>query len=40
MTYQGIVFDFNGTLLFDMDLHEIVWRKVAEGHLGRPLADN
>jgi len=40
MTYQGIVFDFNGTLLFDMDLHEIVWRKVAEGHLGRPLAED
>ncbi|NNM53855.1 MAG: HAD family phosphatase [Spirochaetales bacterium] len=39
MTYQGIVFDFNGTLLFDMDLHEQVWRRVAQLHLGRELTD-
>ncbi len=35
MTYQGIVFDFNGTLLWDMDLHEQVWHQVCQRHLGR-----
>jgi len=36
-TYQAIVFDFNGTLLWDMDLHEQVWFDVARRHLGREL---
>ena len=40
MSYRGIVFDFNGTLLWDMDLHEIVWRRIAETHLGRTLSDD
>ena len=35
MTYQGIVFDFNGTLLWDMDLHEQVWHQVCQRYLGR-----
>lgn len=39
MSYQGIVFDFNGTLLWDMDLHEQVWHEIAGRHLGRPLTD-
>ena len=37
MTYQGIVFDFNGTLLWDMDLHNQVWREIGHNHLGRVL---
>ncbi len=39
LNYQGIVFDFNGTLLFDMDLHELVWHRVSQLHLGRELTD-
>lgn len=35
--FEGIVFDFNGTLLWDMDLHEKVWREIAYRHLGRTL---
>lgn len=35
--FDGIVFDFNGTLLWDMDLHESVWREIAYRHLGRSL---
>ena len=35
MTYQGIVFDFNGTLLWDMDLHELVWHEISQKYLGR-----
>ena len=40
MTYTGIVFDFNGTLLWDMDLHNQVWRSVGSHHLGRTLTDD
>lgn len=39
MKYQGIVFDFNGTLLWDMDLHNQVWRELGRHHLGRTLTD-
>ena len=39
MNYRGIVFDFNGTLLWDMDLHEQVWLEIGHRHLGRPLTD-
>lgn len=37
--FHGLVFDFNGTLLWDMDLHEKVWREIAYRHLGRALTD-
>lgn len=37
MAYQGIVFDFNGTLLWDMDLHEQVWDQQVRKYLHRPL---
>ena len=40
MTYGGIVFDFNGTLLWDMDLHETVWNDVSRRHRGRPFSDD
>lgn len=40
MTYRGIVFDFNGTLLWDMDLHNQVWREVGRRYLGRTLTDD
>lgn len=36
--YGGIVFDFNGTLLWDMDLHERVWNEVSVHHRGRPFS--
>ena len=39
MTYKGIVFDFNGTLLWDMDLHNQVWRELGSHHLGRVVTD-
>jgi len=39
VTYSGIVFDFNGTLLWDMDLHNQVWRDVGARHLGRTLTN-
>jgi beta-phosphoglucomutase-like phosphatase (HAD superfamily) len=40
VTYRGIVFDFNGTLLWDMDLHEQVWHEVSRHHRGRPFSDD
>ena len=40
MTYRGIVFDFNGTLLWDMDLHERVWNEVSVHHRGRPFSSD
>jgi beta-phosphoglucomutase-like phosphatase (HAD superfamily) len=40
MIYRGIVFDFNGTLLWDMDLHEQVWNEVSRHHRGRPFTDD
>jgi len=40
MTYNAIVFDFNGTLLWDMDLHEEVWHECARTHLGRDLTQD
>jgi len=39
VTYTGIVFDFNGTLLWDMDLHNQVWRELGQHHLGRVISD-
>jgi len=35
--FDAIVFDFNGTLLWDMDLHEQVWHQLARQYLGRDL---
>lgn len=40
LNYTGIVFDFNGTLLWDMDLHEEVWHACARHHLGRDLTQD
>jgi beta-phosphoglucomutase-like phosphatase (HAD superfamily) len=37
LTYQGIVFDFNGTLLWDMDLHEKVWHQLSRQYRGKDL---
>jgi len=37
LNYTAIVFDFNGTLLWDMDIHEEVWHECARRHLGRDL---
>ena len=40
MTYRGVVFDFNGTLLWDMDIHNLVWRQVGALHRGHELTDD
>ena len=29
MRYNGVIFDFNGTLLFDDPYHDIAWGNVA-----------
>ena len=34
---KGIVFDFNGTLLWDAKLHEKAWSTMAEKYIGRSL---
>ncbi len=39
MTYQGIIFDFNGTLFWDMDLHKSVWQERILQYRERPLTD-
>lgn len=36
-TFKGIIFDFNGTLLLDSDLHEITWIKMAAKLRQKPL---
>ena len=30
MEYQGIIFDFNGTLFFDDDKHVKAWDKISQ----------
>lgn len=37
---DGIVFDFNGTLLWDMDLHRETWEAAVRRVLGRTLSDD
>ena len=39
MRYTGIVFDFNGTLLWDSDKHEYAWRILSEQLRGRAFTD-
>ena len=35
MRYNGVIFDFNGTLLFDDPYHDIAWGKVAREVCGQ-----
>jgi beta-phosphoglucomutase-like phosphatase (HAD superfamily) len=32
MKYKGVIFDFNGTLFWDTDLHNKAWLKFASNH--------
>jgi len=40
VTYRGVVFDFNGTLLWDMDLHNQVWKSLGAEYRGHELTDD
>lgn len=37
--YDGVIFDFNGVLLWDNHLHEEAWRRYSAGLRGRPMSD-
>ncbi|MBI2612447.1 HAD family phosphatase [Candidatus Kaiserbacteria bacterium] len=37
MKFKGIIFDFNGVLLWDTEWHEQAWREAAQELLGRSL---
>jgi beta-phosphoglucomutase len=39
MKYKGIVFDFNGTLLRDMDIHEIIWNEISMDIRGKAFTE-
>lgn len=39
MEFQGIVFDFNGTLFFDSHYHNQVWKQLAKELRGTALSD-
>ena len=38
MSYEGIIFDFNGVLWWDSHLHEYAWNRFSEIIRGRPLS--
>lgn len=38
MEYDGVIFDFNGTLFFDSEKHLLAWQKVAK-EFGRELSE-
>jgi HAD superfamily hydrolase (TIGR01509 family) len=38
-TFKGLIFDFNGVLLWDQHLHDAVWKKYAGGITGREIDD-
>lgn len=39
MKYKGIIFDFNGVLLWDVEWHREVWKKHGEKLRGTPLTE-
>lgn len=39
MTFQGIIFDFNGVLLWDNDLHERAWNAMSRQLRGQPFTE-
>lgn len=39
MKYQGVIFDFNGTLFFDSHYHDLVWKQIAKELRGYELSD-
>lgn len=38
MSSSGIIFDFNGVLLWDAPLHEAAWQEMAQAARGRPMS--
>lgn len=39
MKYQGIIFDFNGTLFFDSHYHDLAWKQVSKQLRGFEVSD-
>lgn len=39
MKYQGVIFDFNGTLFFDSHYHNQVWKQIAKQIRGTEFSD-
>ena len=39
MKYQGIIFDFNGTLFFDNDKHVKAWNEISKILRGKEITD-
>jgi beta-phosphoglucomutase-like phosphatase (HAD superfamily) len=39
VTFQGLIFDFNGVLLWDSPLHERVWKDFSKQLRGTALTD-
>ena len=37
--FKGLIFDFNGVLLLDQELHDAIWKKTAFEITGRRLSD-
>ena len=37
---KGVIFDFNGTLFFDTEMHETAWRQYARTLCGRDITDD
>ena len=40
MKYTGVIFDFNGVLFFDSDLHETAWHYMSKKYRGKPFSEN
>lgn len=40
LKYKGVIFDFNGVLLWDNDLHEEAWRQFSTRLRGYPLSND
>ena len=38
-TYEGVIFDFNGTLFFDDDKHVLAWGEISRLLRGRDITD-
>ncbi|MBQ9080076.1 MAG: HAD family phosphatase [Clostridia bacterium] len=36
---KGVIFDFNGTMIFDTDIHRAVWHKFMPSLTGKPITD-
>ena len=36
---KGVIFDFNGTMIFDKDFHDKAWRKFLENRINRTISE-